>query len=78
MKRTHAFVTTVALVLAACEESQQPRRPGIDFDPVPGLADGSRMPHAWQAGPQTTLLARQLAEMPPNGFVVLTIPKAPF
>ena len=28
--------------------------PGIDFDPVPGLADGSRMPHAWQAGPQTT------------------------
>lgn len=52
--------------------------PGIDFDKVPGLDDASRMPHAWAAGPQTTLLARQLKEMPPKGVVVITIPKAPF
>lgn len=52
--------------------------PGIDFDPVPGLDDTSRMPHAWQAGPQTSLLARQLAEMPLGGVVVLTIPKVPY
>lgn len=31
--------------------------PGIGFDAVPGLDDASRMPHAWQAGPQTSLLA---------------------
>ena len=32
--------------------------PGIDLDAVPGLADPLRMPHAWKAGPQTTLLAQ--------------------
>ena len=52
--------------------------PGLEFDPVPGLDDAGRMPHAWQAGPQTTLLAQQLAAMPANGVVVLTIPKMPF
>jgi sulfide dehydrogenase [flavocytochrome c] flavoprotein subunit len=52
--------------------------PGIEFEAVPGLTDGNRMPHAWQAGPQTTLLAQQLAAMPANGVVVLTVPKAPF
>lgn len=52
--------------------------PGIDFDAVPGLTDPNRMPHAWQAGPQTTLLARQLAAMPAGGTVVLTVPKAPY
>lgn len=52
--------------------------PGIEFDAVPGLTDGNRMPHAWQAGPQTTLLAQQLAAMPSNGAVALTVPKAPF
>lgn len=52
--------------------------PGISFDPVPGLNDGNRMLHAWQAGPQTALLAKQLAEMPSNGVVVLTIPMAPY
>lgn len=52
--------------------------PGIDFDTVPGLEDASRMPHAWTAGPQTTLLARQLKDMPSNGVVVVSIPKAPF
>ena len=52
--------------------------PGIEFDPVSGLADPRRMPHAWEAGPQTTLLAQQLADMPDQGIFVLTIPKAPY
>ena len=52
--------------------------PGIDFDTVPGLGTSDRMPHAWKAGPQTTLLAKQLAAMPDNGVAVLTIPKTPY
>lgn len=52
--------------------------PGIEFDAVPGLVDSNRMPHAWQAGPQTTLLAQQLAAMPSDGVLVLTVPKAPY
>lgn len=52
--------------------------PGIDFDPVPGLTDPNAMPHAWKAGPQTTLLRRQLLAMPNGGTVVLTIPKVPY
>ncbi len=52
--------------------------PGIDFDPVPGLDDVSRMPHAWQAGPQTSLLAQQLAALPAGGIVAITVPKMPY
>ena len=52
--------------------------PGIEFDAVPGLDDTDRMPHAWKAGAQTTLLAQQLGAMPANGVAVLTIPKAPY
>ena len=52
--------------------------PGIEFDGVPGLTDANAMPHAWKAGPQTALLAQQLAAMPASGQVVLTIPKAPY
>ncbi|WP_088286058.1 FAD-dependent oxidoreductase [Ideonella sp. A 288] len=52
--------------------------PGIDFDPVPGLDNPDLMPHAWKAGPQTTLLAQQLAAMPAGGVVVMTIPKTPY
>jgi sulfide dehydrogenase [flavocytochrome c] flavoprotein subunit len=52
--------------------------PGIAFDGYAGSYDVNRMPHAWQAGPQTTLLAKQLAAMPAGGTVVLTIPKAPY
>ena len=52
--------------------------PGIAFDAVPGLTDTSLMPHAWQAGPQTTLLAQQLAAMPAGGTAVLTIPPTPY
>jgi sulfide dehydrogenase [flavocytochrome c] flavoprotein chain len=52
--------------------------PGIDFDAVPGLTDPTVMPHAWKAGPQTTLLAQQLAAMRTGGTVVLTVPLAPY
>jgi len=52
--------------------------PGIDFDDVPGLNGSTRMPHAWKAGPQTALLASQLAALPKDGKVILTIPKAPY
>lgn len=51
--------------------------PGIDFMPIPGW-DPNIIPHAWQAGPQTTLLKNQLAAMPSGGTFVLTIPKAPY
>ena len=52
--------------------------PGIDFDPVPGLSDPDRMPHAWKGGAQVTLLRQQLAAMPSNGVAVLAIPKVPY
>jgi len=52
--------------------------PGIEFDDVPGLSDPDRMPHAWKAGAQTTLLASQLSAMPANGTAILTIPKVPY
>ncbi|MBT9487784.1 MAG: FAD-dependent oxidoreductase [Rubrivivax sp.] len=52
--------------------------PGMAFDSPAGAYDDQRMPHAWQAGPQTTLLAQQLAAMPAGGTVVLTIPPAPY
>ena len=52
--------------------------PGIAFDDVPGLTQPDAMPHAWKAGPQTSLLARQLAAMPTDGVAVLTIPAVPY
>ncbi len=51
--------------------------PGIAFLPVPGLKM-NKVPHAWQAGPQTTLLQRQLAAMPAGGTFVMTSPPAPY
>jgi sulfide dehydrogenase [flavocytochrome c] flavoprotein subunit len=51
--------------------------PGIDFDPIPGL-DPNKIPHAWVAGPQTTLLQQQIAAMPAGGTFVMTIPPAPY
>ena len=52
--------------------------PGIGFDAIPGLSDPNRMPHAWQAGPQTTLLAQQLAALPAGGVIAITVPKVPY
>jgi NADH dehydrogenase FAD-containing subunit len=52
--------------------------PGITFDTVPGLGASNKMPHAWTAGPQTTLLASQLGAMRAGGVAILTIPKTPY
>ncbi|WP_198244715.1 NAD(P)/FAD-dependent oxidoreductase [methane-oxidizing endosymbiont of Gigantopelta aegis] len=56
--------------------------PGIDFvwDDIAGYDAeiAQRVPHAWQAGPQTRLLWRQLQAMPDNGLIVLLAPPNPF
>lgn len=52
--------------------------PGIDFVPPPGNWNPQLTPHAWQAGPQTTLLKNQLATMRNNDRFVMTIPKSPY
>jgi NADPH-dependent 2,4-dienoyl-CoA reductase/sulfur reductase-like enzyme len=56
--------------------------PGIDFawGALPGYdeAGSARMPHAWKAGAQTELLARQLAEMEDGGVVLISAPANPF
>jgi NADPH-dependent 2,4-dienoyl-CoA reductase/sulfur reductase-like enzyme len=53
--------------------------PGISLRPdaIPGL-DTEAMPHAWQAGPQTLLLRRQLEAMEDGGLVVLSAPANPY
>lgn len=57
--------------------------PGIDFlyDQIPGLNNEQARKvvlHAWQAGPQTVALRKQLEAMPDGGTYILSIPKAPF
>ncbi len=55
--------------------------PGIDmrFDALPGYdeATSAKMPHAWKAGEQTTLLRRQIEAMDDGGLVVIAVPAAP-
>lgn len=55
--------------------------PGIDlrFDALPGYdeAASARMPHAWKAGEQTSLLRRQIEAMEDGGLVVIAVPAAP-
>lgn len=51
--------------------------PGVQFLPVDGL-DSDKVPHAWKAGAQTTLLQQQLAAMPDGGTFALTVPAAPY
>ena len=71
----------VSVVLASGKRLQADRivmAPGIEFDPVPGLNDPDRMPHAWKGGAQVSLLASQLAAMPAGGVAVLAIPKTPY
>jgi NADPH-dependent 2,4-dienoyl-CoA reductase/sulfur reductase-like enzyme len=55
--------------------------PGIDlkFDALPGYdeAAATKMPHAWKAGEQTTVLRRQLEAMDDGGLVVLAVPAGP-
>ena len=56
--------------------------PGVmlNFDQLAGMsAQGAeKMPHAWQAGAQTTLLRRQIEAMPDDGLVVISVPAAPY
>jgi sulfide dehydrogenase [flavocytochrome c] flavoprotein subunit len=55
--------------------------PGIDlrFDALPGYDEpaSTKMPHAWQAGEQTTLLRQQLEAMDDGGTVALAVPASP-
>lgn len=57
--------------------------PGIDFmyEQIPGLSSAdaqNRVPHAWKAGPQTTLLRKQLEAMRDGGVFVFHVPMAPY
>lgn len=56
--------------------------PGIDFrwEAIGGYDEAAsrKVPHAWQAGSQTTLLRDQLRAMKDGGVVILTAPGNPF
>jgi len=55
--------------------------PGIEFETIAGLetaASQNLAPHAWKAGPQTTLLRNQIKAMRRGGVFLMSIPKAPF
>lgn len=56
--------------------------PGVDFkwgSPEGyDAAAAERMPHAWQAGEQTTRLYKQLQAMKDGGVVAISVPAAPF
>jgi NADPH-dependent 2,4-dienoyl-CoA reductase/sulfur reductase-like enzyme len=60
------------LVLAPGVEMQWGALEGYD------VAASERFPHAWQAGPQTLLLRRQLEAMEDGGLVLLTAPDNPY
>lgn len=56
--------------------------PGIDFkwENVNGMkaSDAEIIPHAWQAGKQTTILREQLTAMADGGVVIVAPPENPF
>lgn len=57
--------------------------PGIDFkyEAIPGYSQNlaeTKIPHAWQAGPQTILLQRQLHQLKNGANVIITAPDNPF
>jgi NADPH-dependent 2,4-dienoyl-CoA reductase/sulfur reductase-like enzyme len=56
--------------------------PGIDikFDSVPGYSEevSKKLPHAWQAGPQTQLLRRQLNALSDGATIVMIAPPNPY
>lgn len=56
--------------------------PGITFhyDTIEGYSEAliNDIPHAWEAGPQTLLLKKQLEAMPDGGVFVIVVPKGPF
>jgi NADPH-dependent 2,4-dienoyl-CoA reductase/sulfur reductase-like enzyme len=51
--------------------------PGISFKDLPGV-DFAKTPHAWIAGPQTTLLRQQLSTLRKGDTFLMTIPPAPY
>lgn len=52
--------------------------PGIDFIPVSGHTDYTKVPHAWIAGDQTTILKNQIDSMVNGDDFIMSIPKAPY
>ncbi|MES9857320.1 MAG: NAD(P)/FAD-dependent oxidoreductase [Sedimenticola sp.] len=56
--------------------------PGVDFkwEVIEGYdaAVAEEVPHAWFAGPQTSLLRRQIESMPEGGTVAIVAPPNPF
>jgi sulfide dehydrogenase [flavocytochrome c] flavoprotein chain len=52
--------------------------PGIDFIPVIGHDDYTKVPHAWTAGDQTTILKGQIDSMVDGDEFVMSIPKSPY
>jgi len=56
--------------------------PGVDYkwDAIEGYdeAAAQKMPHAWKAGPQTTLLRKQLESMADGGLVLISAPPNPY
>ncbi|MBO1924395.1 FAD/NAD(P)-binding oxidoreductase [Thiomicrorhabdus sp. 6S3-12] len=56
--------------------------PGIDFiyDAIEGYSEevAEIFPHAWKAGPQTELLAKQIQEMPQGGRFLMVAPPNPY
>lgn len=56
--------------------------PGIDFrwGTIEGFEpqNSQVLPHAWQAGQQTQLLAQQVAQMRAGGTLVITVPGSPY
>lgn len=56
--------------------------PGIQliYSSIEGYSEeaAQKMPHAWQAGPQTVLLRQQLEAMDDGGVVVIGVPAPPF
>jgi NADPH-dependent 2,4-dienoyl-CoA reductase/sulfur reductase-like enzyme len=56
--------------------------PGIDlkYDSVPGYSEAAsrKLPHAWQAGPQTRLLRRQLLALSDGATIVMIAPPNPY
>lgn len=88
----HIVVGTASAVGAAKKTLQVGERtlawdrlvlsPGIDFrtDVIAGYDPATtpqRMPHAWQAGPQTLLLREQLVAMRDGGTFVIAVPRGP-
>ncbi|MEL6860418.1 MAG: NAD(P)/FAD-dependent oxidoreductase [Pseudomonadota bacterium] len=56
--------------------------PGVDlrWGAIEGYdeAAAARLPHAWKAGPQTTLLRQQLEALEDGETVIMTVPPAPY